>query len=151
MIREFTGRHMLMAMLAFFGVVIGVNVVMATLASRTFGGLIIDNGYVASREYNGWLKAAHAQAGLDWAFAVARAGDHVEISARSGGAAMKAVDLTAVAAHPLGIQPERRLHFRSTAAGHYVSVETLPPGRWRLHLEARQGRERFRLVSDIPA
>ena len=30
--REFTGRHMLMVMIAFFGVIISVNMVMATFA-----------------------------------------------------------------------------------------------------------------------
>ena len=50
--RGFTGRHMLAAMLGFFGVVIAVNVVMATLAAKTFSGTVVDNSYVASQQRN---------------------------------------------------------------------------------------------------
>ncbi|TGV41583.1 cytochrome oxidase, partial [bacterium M00.F.Ca.ET.168.01.1.1] len=38
--REFTGRHMLVIILAFFGVVIAVNLTMATLASTSWTGLV---------------------------------------------------------------------------------------------------------------
>lgn len=51
MITRFTGRHMLLLMLAFFGTVIAVNILMATLATRTFSGLLAVNGYVASIDY----------------------------------------------------------------------------------------------------
>ena len=39
-------------MLAFFGVIIAVNVVMATLASTSWTGLVVENSYVASQEFN---------------------------------------------------------------------------------------------------
>ena len=67
MTRRFTGRHMLVLMLAFFGVVVAVNLLMATLATRTFGGTVVDNSYVASQRYNRWLDAgARAEsAGLE--------------------------------------------------------------------------------------
>ncbi|TKB30132.1 MAG: cytochrome oxidase, partial [Mesorhizobium sp.] len=38
--REFTGGHMLLTILGFFGVVVGVNVTMATLASTSWTGLV---------------------------------------------------------------------------------------------------------------
>ncbi|TIW70058.1 MAG: cytochrome oxidase, partial [Mesorhizobium sp.] len=44
--REFTGRHMLFIILGFFGVVIGVNLTMATLASKSWTGLVVENTYV---------------------------------------------------------------------------------------------------------
>ena len=49
---EFTGRHMLAIMLAFFGVIIAVNLVMATLASKSWTGLVVKNTYVASQQFN---------------------------------------------------------------------------------------------------
>ena len=36
------GRHMLLIILGFFGVVIGVNVTMATLASKSWTGLVVE-------------------------------------------------------------------------------------------------------------
>jgi len=63
---EFTGRHLLLIMLAFFGVVIAVNVVMATLAGSSWTGLVVQNSYVASQEFNAKVAAARAQDRLGW-------------------------------------------------------------------------------------
>jgi len=64
--RAFTGRHMLFVLLAFFGTVIGVNVTMAVLASRTWTGLVVKNSYVASQHYNEVLAQARQQDLLGW-------------------------------------------------------------------------------------
>ncbi|WFP65014.1 FixH family protein [Mesorhizobium sp. WSM4904] len=64
--REFTGRHMLISILAFFGVVIGVNVTMATLAQKSWTGLVVENTYVASQQFNEEAKKGRAQAALGW-------------------------------------------------------------------------------------
>jgi nitrogen fixation protein FixH len=62
----FTGRHMLMIMIAFFAVVIVVNVTMATIAGTSWTGFVVRNSYVASQEFNGRVAAARAQASLGW-------------------------------------------------------------------------------------
>ena len=49
---EFTGRHMLGIMLAFFATVIAVNVTMAMFASKSWTGFVVRNSYVASQEFN---------------------------------------------------------------------------------------------------
>src|SRR3546814_2526847 len=59
--KRFTGRHAAMILVAFFGVVIAVNIVMASFALSTFGGTVVDNSYVASQHYNQWLARADAQ------------------------------------------------------------------------------------------
>ena len=64
--REFTGRHMLLTILAFFGVVIGVNVTMATLASTSWTGLVVENTYVASQQFNEKAREGREQAALGW-------------------------------------------------------------------------------------
>ena len=48
----FTGKHMLAIMVAFFGVIISVNVLMAYYANTTWSGLVVANSYVASQEFN---------------------------------------------------------------------------------------------------
>ncbi|MEI9401874.1 FixH family protein [Mesorhizobium argentiipisi] len=63
---EFTGKHMLLTVLGFFGVVIGVNVTMATLASTSWTGLVVENTYVASQQFNNRAKQGRAQAALGW-------------------------------------------------------------------------------------
>ncbi|EQB08879.1 hypothetical protein L286_01110, partial [Sphingobium sp. HDIP04] len=55
---------------AFFAVVIAVNMLMATVAVRSFGGTVVENSYVASQKFNGWLAQARAQQRLGWRDAV---------------------------------------------------------------------------------
>jgi nitrogen fixation protein FixH len=50
--RPFTGRHMTMILVAFFAVVVGVNVTMAVLARKSWTGLVVPNSYVASQHFN---------------------------------------------------------------------------------------------------
>lgn len=49
---EFTGWHMFWIMIAFFGTVISVNVTMAYLANSSWSGMLSQNTYVASQDFN---------------------------------------------------------------------------------------------------
>lgn len=75
--REFTGRKMLASMLAFFGVIIAVNLTMATFAGRSWTGFVVRNSYVASQEFNGKVAAARDQAALGWTASLAIANGEV--------------------------------------------------------------------------
>ncbi len=59
--KPFTGRHMLFAMLAFFGVIIAVNLTMAVFATKSWTGLVVKNSYVASQAFNRELEQAKVQ------------------------------------------------------------------------------------------
>ncbi|MGL4405123.1 MAG: FixH family protein [Notoacmeibacter sp.] len=50
--RPFTGRHMLIIMLAFFGVIFAANFTMAYFAFSSWTGLVVKNSYVASQNFN---------------------------------------------------------------------------------------------------
>ncbi|MBC2884494.1 FixH family protein [Ochrobactrum sp. CM-21-5] len=62
----FTGWHMLGIMLAFFGVIIVVNLVMAYNAVNSWSGLVVKNTYVASQEFNEKAQTGKEQAALQW-------------------------------------------------------------------------------------
>jgi nitrogen fixation protein FixH len=147
MTRTFTGRHMLLLTISFFGVIIAVNMVMATFAARTFSGTIVDNSYVASQQYNRWLDEAHAQQALGWRLTAERDGDHALVVLPS----VPDARINATAIHPLGRLPDINLHFRAAAPGRYQSIEALPAGRWRLELRVRQGYREARFVDEVPA
>ena len=136
--RRFTGWHMTGILVAFFAVVIAVNMLMATLAVRSFGGVVVDNSYVASQKFNGWLEAARAQEAQGWRETIAiDAQRRVQVSlADAAGAPLNGVAVTATAAHPLGRAPDIALSFREVAPGRYSADRTLPAGRWRLSLTA---------------
>jgi len=150
MMRPFTGRHMLAIMLAFFGVVVAVNMLMATLASITFGGTVVDNSYVASQRFNGWLAKGRAQERLGWATRLRLdGGRRVGVAIREDETALAGAELHAVARHPLGRAPDIALDFRPDGSGSYVSLTALPPGRWTLHLDIRRGGRQKRLIETL--
>ncbi len=144
----FTGRHFSVIIVAFFAVVIGVNLMMARAATSTFGGVVVENSYVASQQFNGWLNEAAKEKALGWSAAAGRDRQgRVTVSLR--GAPPAGVDLTAIARHPLGHQPDQILRFQRQADGTFLSQQTLPAGRWRLRLEAKTERSRWRAEQDV--
>jgi len=140
--RPFTGRHMTLILVGFFGVVIVVNMLLATLASTSFTGVVVENSYVASQHFNRWLDEARAEDRLGWKATVRRADDgHLTIRlAGVSGAAQVSGD----AWHPLGRAPDRALRFAPDGGGGYRSVEAVPAGRWRIRIEVRAGGRRWR-------
>ena len=148
--RGFTGRHMLAVMLGFFGVVIAVNITMAVLATRTFGGTVVDNSYVASQRFNRWLAEGRAQERLGWN---AQLGldehRHVRVALSDRIGALGGAEVAAIARHPLGRQGDVTLRFRPDGAGLYLSDRPLPAGRWQVHLEVRRGADDLRSIETL--
>ncbi|WP_213770491.1 FixH family protein [Bradyrhizobium sp. dw_78] len=64
--RPLTGRFVLIAIVAFFAVVIGVNVLMMQLAITTLPGTEVDSAYSASLAYEGEIQAARQQDLRKW-------------------------------------------------------------------------------------
>lgn len=141
--RPVTGRKVTLWFVAFFGVVIAVNFFMARQATATFGGVVVENSYVASQNFNRWLDAAESQRGLGWSAEATRLPDgRIEVRFVGTGAAQLA--LAGVARHPLGRNRDRQLAFQPAGAARFVSRETLPKGRWRLRLKADAGEASWR-------
>src|ERR1700688_117497 len=64
--KPLTGGKVLFMLLAFFGVVIAVNVTMARLAIQTLPGTEVDSAYSASLAYENEIAAAHDQNARNW-------------------------------------------------------------------------------------
>ncbi len=145
--RRFTGWHMLAMMVGFFGVVIAVNLTMARIAIGSFGGVVVENSYVASQEFNDWLDAAEAQQALGW--------DVETIWREDGRLALQVVgapvglSATATARHPLGHLPTRELVFEQISSGEYVSTEELPQGRWTVRFTLVSGADEWRREEEL--
>ena len=136
--RAFTGRHMAAILVAFFGVIIAVNVINARYASATFGGEVVENSYVASQRFNRWLDEAKIEKSLGWDEVTTWRPDGRLVVALEGVPEGAAVE--ALARHPLGRMPDRSLTFDRIAAGRYLSREALPEGRWDVRVTvAAQG------------
>jgi nitrogen fixation protein FixH len=81
--KPLTGRKVLFMLIAFFGVVIAVNLVMMRLAIRTLPGTEVDSAYSASLAYEKQITAARDQNARNW-----KVDAHVERS-RQGGATLQ--------------------------------------------------------------
>ncbi len=148
-IRPLTGKHIALIFVAFFGVVIAVNVTMARLAVSTFGGVVVENSYVASQQFNGWLKQASAEQSLGWQADIARddLGRATITLADSAGKPIAAARVTAVAEHPLGQRPTTALMLHETSPGTYTAP--LEAGRWRLKVAVEADGKTWRTVGDV--
>jgi nitrogen fixation protein FixH len=145
--RKFTGWHMLAWMVAFFGVVIAVNVTMARIAIGSFSGVVVDNSYVASQEFSGWLDKARAQDDLGWQVIPSLPADrHLQVSVAG---APDPLAVTAMARHPLGTLPDMALTFQRQAEGRFVARDALPDGRWIVRLQVVAGDQVWRQEQEM--
>jgi nitrogen fixation protein FixH len=144
---QLTGRKVTAIFVAFFGVIMTVNFTMAHYASSTFGGVVVENSYVASQHYNKWLGAAAAQEKLGWSATVARLPDD-RVAVRFAGAP-QGLMVSAVARHPLGRAPDQALVFIRAADGAFVSTKAVMPGRWVVRLSADAGAAKWREEQEL--
>ena len=131
--KTFTGRHMAAILVGFFGIVIAVNFSVARIALHSFSGVVVENSYVASQDFNGWLKSAKVEHDLGWAATVSRdsAGRLVVETAGIPSSAK----LTALLRRPLGTPEDRTEALSQVAPNRFVSKE-VDAGRWIVRIEA---------------
>ena len=132
--RELTGRHVALMFCAGFSVIIGVNLILAYNAVKTFPGLEVRNSYVASQEFD---SSRTAQEALGWSVYAQSRGDQVILSITD--ASDQPVEMAALDA-TLG----RATHVRDDQTPafvfdgvNYVAPATLAAGNWNLRMVAR--------------
>lgn len=143
----FTGKHMAAVFVGGFAVVIAVNFTMASHAVGSFHGTVVDNSYVASQKYNGWLGKAEASKALGWqAVPEARADGRVVLKTL---AVPEGAVITAEAERPLGARDTAALTFTPQGEGRWLSDTALAPGRWRLRMAIRAGAQEWAGEAEI--
>ncbi|MER9895420.1 FixH family protein [Mesorhizobium sp. M0119] len=135
--REFTGRHMLLTILSFFGVVVGVNVTMATLASTSWTGLVVENTYVASQQFNKKAQQGRAQAALGWTGKLTIAGGEVRYSLTDAGGKTVAVHGVKVLFRHPAYEAEDKSVTLAAASGQIFAAHHIPKdGVWIVEIDA---------------
>ncbi|MGR3314735.1 MAG: FixH family protein [Roseovarius indicus] len=149
-VKEITGKHVLIGFVLAFGVIIGVNILLAVSAVKTFPGLEVKNSYIASQTFDerkaaqealGWTIGAHHHDGILTLSITDEAGEPVRVAkldATVGRATNVAQDVT----------PDFR--FDGNA---YVAPVELGGGNWNIRMEAIAGdgtnfRQRVVLIKD---
>lgn len=148
--RPLTGRRVLAIFVAFFGLIIGVNVYMAWNAVRTFPGMEVSSSYADSQTFDARRAAQEA---LGWTAHVAREGELLVLSLTDdAGVPVIPAELTALLTRPTTRADDQELELTRGANGFTAPAE-LAPGRWVLRLTgaARDGTEyRYNIAFRVP-
>jgi len=120
-----------------FGIVAAVNFTMAGLATRGFGGVVVENSYVASQKFNGWLDAASRQQSLDWGAEMKRNDDGKLVVTASNipATATARVELR----RPLGDPARQSIMLKRGPGELFVSHSPFDRGRWLARLTISDG------------
>jgi len=154
---EFTGRHMWLVMIGFFGVVIAVNLTMAIVSSTSWTGLVVQNSYVASQQFEEKRIAHEAQQAAGWQSSFTHAGGEVALRITDGDGEPVAIDEISVQLNrPVGGHDDQNLHLVRSADGGYHAQVTLPAGVWDALVTATtelgpfELHERFKVEEILP-
>lgn len=136
--KELKGHHVLAMILAFFGVIIAVNFLMAYFAESTWSGLVVENGYVASQSFNGDLAKAKAQEALGWnvGFAFDKSGVSITF-ADAKGSKIDSLNLTGKLQRTVTDKEDQVLTFSWMGSGVYKAPARLAPGLWEVEIDGK--------------
>lgn len=149
MIKEIKGRHVLIALIVFFGVIIAVDTVFVTTALRTFRGEDEPRSYVQGLNYNDVLERRAAQAELGWTATSAVTVQGVEVRVRDdAGNPVSGLVMDARLRHPADSTLDLPLTLAETGSGLYAQAFDVPRGRWTLVVSTPEGPP-FELEQDI--
>ncbi|MFT4275967.1 MAG: FixH family protein [Rhodopseudomonas sp.] len=144
--RPLTGKVVLAILVAFFGIVFGVNGLMMTLAIKTLPGTEVDSAYAASLAYEREIAAARDQDQRGWKVdaKVERKPDGaavLRVEARDkAGLPIEGLNFFGRLERPSDKQFDREVTLAEISTGVYRGgADGVLPGRWDLVLEGDKG------------
>ncbi len=130
---ELTGRKVFAITASAFAVIIGVNILMAVQAVRTFPGLEVKNSYVASQRFEAERAAQQA---LGWTLSDQYGNGELRLSFRDAdGLPVRVERLSATIGRTTEAASDMVPDF-AWRNGDYVAAADLGPGKWMVLLEA---------------
>ena len=154
--RILTGRHVLLWLVAFFGIVFAVNGVLVRAAISTFGGVETLSSYKAGLQFEQEVGLVARQDELHWQVSgtLARDGTGVavlDVTVRDAqGTPLSGLTADARLAHPADDRLDRVIAVRSVAGGVFRGAAQAQPGQWELIVDLYRGDQRvFRSRSRV--
>jgi nitrogen fixation protein FixH len=127
------GRHVLMGLIMFFGIMFVANGLLVYYAIGTFSGGDRPDPYRSGLNYNETIAAADEQAALGWRADLAydEAADRVTVRFLDNDAEpVSGLTLSAQLSRPATNREDHSLQFDEFLEGVYVAYVTLAPGSW---------------------
>ena len=116
-----------------FGVILAANLTLAYNAVNTFSGLVVQNSYIASQQFD---TRREAQEALGWTLEVAHDGERLRLDfTDASGAVVRPETLAFTIARP-NSRHEDGTALLSAFEGGYVAELPLGPGNWNIDISA---------------
>ncbi len=154
--KKVSGRMVLFALVAFFAVIAAVNVFMATVAIRTFGGVEAENAYRAGLDFAKELAAARSQQTRNLQVEIASSRLEGGVTRFRLGltdpARLAGPDARAVVElrHPANKRHDQTVVLGRQADGVFTGDVRIEPGQWNVWISIdRDGERLFRSVNRI--
>jgi len=129
-------------MLAFFGVIISVNLTLAVMAGRSWTGAVVENSYVASQHFNERLAESRAQDALGWrsTFDI-RDGEVRYALTDAEGAPVTVSSVKILLRRPAYEAEDERFELGSLGRGAFGTARPVRDGLWIVEIDAEAGLE----------
>ena len=153
--KELKGRHVLMMLVAFFGVIIAVNTIFITKAVSSFSGEDVKRSYRQGLEYNKTIQARSEQASLGWNVTA-----NVVSSPETGqrfiirmsdekNMPIENLMISGVFKRPTNLAKDEEVSFSERGQGIYEAQINLPKGQWHLKAIAGLTQKSFRFENQF--
>jgi nitrogen fixation protein FixH len=149
--KQFTGKHMLAILVAFFGVVIAVNLLLAYYANSTWSGLVAANGYDASQSFNADERRARAQQAEGWTTRLTHQGDTITLVFTDRNAQpLSGLTISSSVGRPTTDVQDQKLSFHEASPGTYLANVRLATGIWDVNIDINgDGEQDYRKTYEI--
>jgi nitrogen fixation protein FixH len=157
--RRITGWTVFYGMIAFFGVIIAVNLTFVYFALDSWPGLTTQHAYEEGIAYNKTLEQAAAQNEMGWTSRVGlgapmpKGGRVLGVIMQGPDGPLTGLDIHAKLSRPVGEGLIVETGLNEEQAGRYGGLVKLPAlGRWEVEITAKDGAGRtYRMIHEIQA
>jgi len=146
MSKELTGKHVLIMLSIFFGIVFFASGMLVYQANNSWTGLETKDAYRKGLKYNQQLSKIQAQNKLGWTMTVTQKklpfdGLLLRASPKGKkGESLSGLHINVLLKRPTHTGIDRSLQLQETGLGIYTGqFKTLPLGKWYLHITADRG------------
>lgn len=153
--RELTGRHVLIMLIGFFGIILAINVYFAFAAVKTFRGEDVPRSYRQGLEYNQTIAARATQNKMGWRvrYNTVSLGEGqsdliIAISDKNG-VPISGLSLSGILRHPTDTKRDLAVNLTEEKSGKYKSTLVIPNGQWTLMAAARNAQQSFDFQYDL--
>jgi nitrogen fixation protein FixH len=147
--KELTGRHVLIMLVTFFGILIAVNVYFTVMAVSSFRGEDVKGSYRQGLEYNQTIAAREQQKALGWTVKANLLSDIQSDKTLivqfkdSNDISINGLTIEGALRHPTDLQQDKAVTFEPKNDGRYEIDLSGLNGQWQLRATATNGEDTF--------